>query len=196
MQHAAVIAETRAWVDRVVIGLNLCPFAAAVQLRRQIRYVVCDATDETALLVALQGELVRLAGCDPTVTETTLLIHPKVLADFDDYNQFLGDAEALLAGAGFEGVFQLASFHPDYRFAGTASNAVDNSTNRSPFAMLHLLREASVARAVAAFPDAATIFESNIRTLRGMGPQRLRELMAQCRRDALAGAAAGASSAA
>ncbi len=183
----AVIAQTRAWVDRIVIGLNLCPFAKAVQMRGQIRYAVCEASDQSALLMALHSELERLARCDPTATDTALLIHPNVLADFDDYNEFLGDAEALLAGAGFEGVLQLASFHPEYRFAGTAQDDVTNATNRSPFPMLHLLREASVARAVEAFPDPAAIFETNIRTLRALGIQKLRELRAQCHADVLAG---------
>lgn len=196
MRHATIIAETRAWVDRVVIGLNLCPFAKAVQVHRQVRYAVCDATDEAALLVALLDALELLARTDPTVIDTTLLIHPKVLTDFDDYNQFLGDAEALLIDAGFEGIFQLASFHPDYRFAGTAPDDVENATNRSPFPMLHLLREASVARAVAAFPDAAAIYNENIRTLRALGKQELRALMAECHADALPGGQADPSAAA
>ena len=170
-----------------MIGLNLCPFAKAVQVRGQIRYTVCGATDEAALLAALQGEMELLARSDPVRVDTTLLIHPNVLADFDAYNQFLDDAEALLAGAGFEGVLQIASFHPDYRFAGTARDAVENATNRSPFPMLHLLREASLARGVAALPDTASIYEQNIRTLRLLSQPRLRTLMALCRSDALAG---------
>ncbi len=191
MQHAVafaeVIAETRAWVDRVVIGLNLCPFAKAVQAHGQIRYTACGATDDAGLLAALLGEMQMLVHSDPALTDTTLLIHPNVLTDFDAYNQFLTEAEALLAGAGFDGVLQIASFHPDYRFAGTARDAVDNATNRSPYPMLHLLREASVARGVAALPDAASIYEANIRTLRALGQPRLRALMALCRSDALAG---------
>ena len=196
MQHAAVIAETQAWVKRVVVGLNLCPFAKAVLARGQIRYAVSDATEPTSLLVALLEELERLARCDPALTDTTLLIHPYVLADFDTYNQFLDAAEALLADAGYEGVFQLASFHPDYRFAGTAADAVENATNRSPFPMLHLLREASVARAVSSFPDAAEIFEANLCTLRALGKDALAALMAQCHADAQRGAAGEASNAA
>ncbi len=179
-----------------MIGLNLCPFAKAVQVRGQIRYTVCGATDEAALLAALQGEMELLARSDPVRVDTTLLIHPNVLADFDAYNQFLDDAEALLAGAGFEGVLQIASFHPDYRFAGTARDAVENATNRSPFPMLHLLREASLARGVAALPDTASIYEQNIRTLRLLGQPRLRTLMALCRSDALAGKDTDASGAA
>ena len=196
MPHAAIIAETRAWVKRVVVGLNLCPFAGAVLARGQIRYAVSDAAEPTSLLVALLDELERLARCDPALTDTTLLIHPNALADFAAYNQFLGAADALLADAGYEGAFQLASFHPDYRFADTAPDALENATNRSPFPMLHLLREASVERAVSAFPDAAEIFEANLRTLRALGKDALAALMAQCHADAQAGAAGEASNAA
>ena len=196
MDHAAVIAQTQAWVKRVVIGLNLCPFAKAVLARGQIRYAVSDAAEPTSLLMALLEELELLARSDPALTDTTLLIHPNALVDFDAYNQFLDAAEALLADAGYEGVFQLASFHPDYRFAGTAPDAVENATNRSPFPMLHLLREASVARAVSAFPDAAEIFEANLRTLRALGKDGLAALKAQCHADAQAGAAGEASNAA
>jgi uncharacterized protein len=174
------IAQTLAWVERVVIGLNLCPFAKAVHARRQIRSVVCDATDEAGLLSALQTELEILARADPAQIDTTLLIHPWVLADFDAYNQFLDAADATLVQAGLDGVIQLASFHPDYRFADAAPDAIDNATNRSPYPMLHLLREASVERAVAAFPDAASIYERNIRTLRGLGATRWRQLMREC----------------
>lgn len=195
MQHATIIAQTRAWVERVVVGLNLCPFAAAVLARGQIRYAVSDAAEPTSLLVALLDELERLARCDPALTDTTLLIHPNALADFDAYNQFLGAAEDLLAHAGYEGVFQLASFHPDYRFAGSAANAVENATNRSPFPMLHLLREASVERAVSAFPDTAEIIEANVRTLRALGKDGLAALKAQCEADAQAGAEGQASNA-
>ncbi len=183
MQHDRIIAQTRAWVERVVIGLNLCPFAKAVQVRGQVRYAVCDTTDESELLTMLRDELELLARSSPAVTDTTLLIHPNALTDFDAYNQFLDDADAVLAEAGFEGVLQLASFHPDYRFAGTASDAIENATNRSPYPMLHLLREASVERAVAAFPDAAEVYEANIRTLRSLGQERWAELMARCRAE-------------
>jgi hypothetical protein len=180
---ASIVAETRAWVDRVVIDLNLCPFAKAVQVRDLVRYVVSEATDEAGLVGALLDELTGLAQTDPQVIETTLLIHPNVLADFDAFNRFLDVAEAAVAAAGLEGVFQLASFHPRYRFAGSAPDDVTNATNRSPYPMLHLLREASVDRAVTAFPDAASIYEKNMRTLRGLGKAKLRELLNQCRAD-------------
>ncbi len=176
-----VIAETRAWVDRAVIGLNLCPFARAVQVKNQIRYVVSDATGAEALLASLCEELHLLAGADPARVETTLLIHPRVLTNFVDFNGFLGAADAALGELGYAGVLQVASFHPQYQFAGTAADDVTNATNRSPYPTLHLLREESIDRAVAAFPEAKAIYERNIRTLQALGPQGWATLQAQCR---------------
>lgn len=181
---ARVIAETRAWVERAVIGLNLCPFARSVRVKDQILYTVTDAGDEEALLEALVAEMHALAAADPAHIDTTLLIHPEVLGDFADYNQFLHVADAALADAGVEGVLQIASFHPHYRFAGTKAKDVTNATNRSPYPTLHLLREASVDRAVAAFPDASAIYENNLLTLRTLGPAGWAALQAQCRSDA------------
>jgi hypothetical protein len=179
-----VIAETRAWVDRAVIGLNLCPFAKAVQVKNQIRYAVSDAADAEALLDTLREELRLLAGADAAQVETTLLIHPGVLTEFADFNDFLGAADAALEALGYAGVLQVASFHPQYRFAGTAADDVTNATNRSPYPTLHLLREESIDRAVAAFPEAKTIYQRNIRTLQALGPQGWSALEAQCRTDA------------
>jgi hypothetical protein len=179
-----VIAETRAWVERAVIGLNLCPFAKAVQLKNQIRYVVTDATDTDALLEALCKELRLLADADPAQVETTLLIHPGVLADFLDFNDFLDVADAALEALRYAGVLQVASFHPQYQFAGTAADDVTNATNRSPYPTLHLLREESIDRAVAAFPEANTIYERNIVALQALGAEGWTVLQAQCRRDA------------
>jgi len=179
-----VIAETRAWVDRAVIGLNLCPFAKAVQLKNQVRYVASDATDVDALLASLQGELHELAKADSAQVDTTLLIHPQVLTDFDDYNDFLDAADAAIEQCGYAGVLQVASFHPQYQFEGTAADDVTNATNRSPYPTLHLLREASVERAVQAFPEAEAIYETNMRTLERLGPEGWAALQAQCRRDA------------
>jgi hypothetical protein len=181
---ATVIAETRAWVDRAVIGLNLCPFARAVQVKGQIRYAVTDATDTDALLEALREELRLLADADPAQIETTVLIHPGVLGDFLDFNDFLAVADAALEALGYAGVLQVASFHPQYQFAGTRADDMTNATSRSPYPTLHLLREASVDRAVAAFPEAAAIYERNILTLRALGPQGWAALQAQCRGDA------------
>jgi len=163
------VAVTRAWIERAVIGLNLCPFARAVYVREQIRYVVSDAPTPNALRQDLERELRFLAEAPPDAVDTTLLIHPSVLTDFFAYNDFLAVADALLARLGLAGAIQIASFHPEYRFADTAPDDVTNCTNRSPFPMLHLLREASVARAVAAFPDAAMIYGRNIETMRRLG---------------------------
>lgn len=178
------LAETRAWVDRVVVGLNLCPFAKAVQARNQVRYVVSDATEVDALLSELIDEMGRLVATDPEVLDTTLLIHPRVLNDFLDFNEFLGAADEALAQLGLEGVLQVASFHPQFQFAGTAVDDVTNATNRSPYPTLHLLREDSVDRAVAAFPEAGAIYEKNIRTLAALGAEGVAALQAQCKADA------------
>ncbi|MEP7243683.1 MAG: DUF1415 domain-containing protein [Gammaproteobacteria bacterium] len=181
------LAETRAWVDRAVIGLNLCPFAKAVQAKGQVRYVVSEVTDEEALLVELREEMKRLVAADPAVLDTTLLIHPQVLNDFLDFNDFLGVADEALEELGFEGVLQVASFHPQFQFDGTDVDDVTNATNRSPYPTLHLLREDSVDRAVAAFPEAEAIFEKNIHTLEALGAEGWAALQAQCREDASGG---------
>ena len=181
------IAETRAWVDRAVIGLGLCPFAKAVQVKNQVRYVVCEATDEEALLAALREEMNRLVAADPAEVDTTLLIHPHVLNDFLDFNDFLDLADEALEDLGHEGVLQVASFHPQFQFEGTGPDDVTNATNRSPYPTLHLLREDSVARAVAAFPEAEAIFEKNMQTLEELGAEGWAELRARCKADADAG---------
>jgi hypothetical protein len=179
-------AETRAWVDRAVIGLNLCPFAKAVQVKGQIRYVVSDATDIDALLAGLRTEMHGLADTDPAQVDTTLLIHPHVLQDFLEFNQFLGLADEALEQEGLVGILQIASFHPRYQFAGTAADDVSNATNRSPYPTLHLLREASIDKAVAAFPLAELIYEKNVRTLQSLGAAGWAELEAQYRAAAAA----------
>lgn len=166
-----VIAATREWLEKAVIGLNLCPFAKAVHVKNQVRYVVSQAIDTDTLLADLLAELQSLREADPVEVDTTLLIHPYVLADFHDYNDFLQIAEASLEGVGFGGEIQLASFHPDYQFAGTAPDDMENFTNRAPYPILHLLRENSIDRAVEAFPEAAEIFERNIETMNRLGLQ-------------------------
>ena len=166
---AAVIAATRKWLERAVIGLNLCPFAKAVHIKGQIRYVVSQARAPEDLLSDFARELRLLANADPDLCDTTLLIHPQALADFLDYNDFLDVADAAIEEAGLEGVLQVASFHPDYQFAGTEPHDIANYTNRSPYPTLHLLREASVDRAVAAYPQVEHIYESNIATLQRLG---------------------------
>ncbi|MEJ0040451.1 MAG: DUF1415 domain-containing protein [Gammaproteobacteria bacterium] len=176
-----VLAETIAWVDQVVIGLNLCPFAKAVQVKNQVRYVVSEATDEETLLNQLREEMNRLVATEPSEVDTTLLIHPGVLNDFIDFNDFLGLAEDALEDLGHEGVLQVASFHPRYQFDGTDPDDITNATNRSPYPTLHLLREGSVDRAVAAFPSAEAIFEKNIRIMEELGADGWAELQVKCR---------------
>ena len=179
-----VARHTRAWVTRAVVGLNLCPFAKAPLVKGQVRFVVSTARDVPALLLQLADELRHLAQADPAETETTLLIHPQVLADFSDFNEALDAVDSLVDALGLEGVLQVASFHPQYQFAGTDADDMSNATNRSPYPTLHLLREASVERAVQAFPEADAIYENNIRRLRALGPRGWAELQAQCVRDA------------
>jgi hypothetical protein len=164
-----VIGSTRAWIERAVIGLYLCPFAKAVYVKDQIRYVVSQAHTTDALREDLCRELRALAEADPQAVDTTLIIHPQVLSDFLDYNEFLSVADTAVEQLGLTGVVQIASFHPAYRFAGTSLHDMANFTNRSPYPMLQLLRESSVSRAVAAFPEARTIYERNIETLRRLG---------------------------
>jgi hypothetical protein len=167
---ALAIAETRAWVRRAVIGLNLCPFARAVDAKDQIRYVFSDATDAQTLLATLVVELQRLADTDPDVVDTTMVIHPRVFADFEDFNDFLELADAAVEDLDLDGVLQVASFHPRFQFADTEPDDITNATNRAPYPTLHLLREESVDRAVAAFPEAESIFERNMATLERLGP--------------------------
>ena len=170
---------TRAWLEKAVIGLNLCPFAKAAHLKQQIRWVVSLAGDAAGLRAELLNELERLRDTPAEQVDTTLLIHPFVLGDFDDYNDFLDQADAALARLSLVGEIQIASFHPDYRFAGSDADDIENFSNRSPFPTLHLLRESSVAKAVAAFPDAADIYERNIETLRRLGHAGWKQLWVQ-----------------
>ena len=164
-----VRADTLDWLDKAVIGLNLCPFAKSVRVKGQVRTLVSDATDTDALLAELVAELRHLAEVDPQTTDTTLLVHPRVLTDFLDFNDFLDVAEMALRQEGLEGTLQIASFHPQFQFAGTDADALSNFTNRSPWPTLHLIREASIDRAVQAFPEAEAIFERNIEVLESLG---------------------------
>jgi len=173
-QHA--ITETRDWVERVVIGLKLCPFAPAPALKGLIRYVTSDAETCEGLLEDLATELQRLAASPPEQLETTLLIHPQVLENFHDFNDFLDLADELLRMLGLEGEIQIASFHPDYQFAETESGDIGNETNRSPYPTLHLLREESIARAVDSFGDTSSIPATNLLTLQRLGRERLQAL--------------------
>jgi uncharacterized protein len=166
---ATVVAQTRNWLERAVIGLNLCPFAKAVHVKEQVRYAVSEAVTAEQLMQDLARELQFLADADPETCDTTLLIHPGTLRDFLDYNDFLAIADDVIGELGLEGVLQVASFHPDYQFEGTAADDITNYSNRSPYPTLHLLREDSIDRAVAAFPEAESIYETNIETLRRLG---------------------------
>jgi len=172
----AIIAATRLWLERSVIGLNLCPFAESVYRADRVRFRVSEQRSASALLDDLRSELRELQAADPLRCETTLLIHPWVLTDFIEYNDFLDVCEATIVELGLEGELQVASFHPRYQFAGTQSEDIENYTNRSPYPMLHLLREASIERAVAAVPDTAEIYRRNIRTLRDLGHAGWRRL--------------------
>jgi uncharacterized protein len=164
-----IIASTQRWLERAVIGLNLCPFAKAEHVHGRIRYCVSAAVEPSALLLQLEQEIVFLLAQEPSKVETTLLIVPHMLADFLDYNDFLDEADAMLEHADPEAQLQIASFHPQYQFGGTAPDDMENYTNRSPYPMLHLLREDSVEKAVDSFPDAASIYERNIATLQKLG---------------------------
>jgi ATP-independent RNA helicase DbpA len=171
------LQRTRNWLERAVIGLSLCPFAKATLSKGQVRFVVSPADSPDALLSDLSRELRALSEADPEEVDTTLLIAPHVLREFLDYNDFLKRAAGALDEAGLAGELQIASFHPDYVFGDLDADDVANATNRSPYPILHLLREASVSRAVASFPDAATIFEKNVETLRALGHDGLERVL-------------------
>lgn len=165
----AIVAATRKWLERAVIGLNLCPFAKSVYVKEQVRYVVSPATTPEQLLETLMDELQHLSDTSADEVDTTLLIHPFVLNDFEDYNEFLDVADVAVEDMQLEGELQVASFHPDYQFADSDVNDIGNYTNRAPYPILHLLREDSIARAVEAFPQAEEIFEKNIATMEKLG---------------------------
>jgi hypothetical protein len=166
-----VVDDTRVWLERAVIGLNLCPFAKSVHVKGQIHYVVSAARTAEALLQDLIAELNALAAHDPATRDTTLLIAPECLADFLDFNDFLALADQALVDLDLDGVLQIANLHPDYQFAGTRADDITNYTNRAPYPTLHLLREDSIDRAVDAFPEAETIFEKNMETMVRLGTE-------------------------
>jgi len=178
MGETEIISATRKWVEDVVVGYNLCPFAKRELVRNRVRFVVSEAKTEDELLQALHSELQRLE--DEPEIETTLLIHPGVLQDFGPYNEFLDAADGLLAYLDMEGVYQIASFHPDYQFAETEPDAAENYTNRSPFPMLHLLREASLEAAIDSYPDVDGIPEKNIELMNELGSDKMRSILHSC----------------
>ena len=165
----AVLCATQGWVERAVIGLNLCPFAKGVQTKGQVHYVVSQADDAPSLLAELKQQLQDLHAIDPALRDTTLLIAPLAFPDFLDFNDFLDRADRLLRKLRLDGDYQIASFHPQFQFADAEADDISHYTNRAPYPILHLLREASIDRAVEAFPDAALIFEKNMETLRALG---------------------------
>ena len=178
LENTEIIEPVRRWVETIVVDLNLCPFAKRELVKNRVRFAVTQAITEEQLLSALQSEL-ELLSTEPAI-ETTLLIHPDVLHDFYDYNQFLSYAEGLLLQMKLEGVFQIASFHPDYQFAGTDSADAENYTNRSPYPMLHLIREESLERAIAAYPDVDKIPLRNTELMSILGEDKLQRLLQAC----------------
>ena len=171
MDDAAVVVLTVQWLERAVIGLNLCPFAKSVHAKGQIHYVVTAATRHADLLEVLLYELNGLQARESIARDTTLLIAPEAFPDFLDFKDFLPDCDRLLRRMKLKGIFQIASFHPQFQFADTAPDDITNYTNRAPFPILHLLRENSIDRAVAAFPEPDAIFEKNMQTLQDLGVQ-------------------------
>ena len=180
MDAAQIDSDTRRWLERVVIGLNLCPFAKAVYVKNQVRIVISDASTERALLEELGEELALLRDTPTDQIDTTLLVHPQVLQDFLDYNDFLDKADSMVEVLDLEGELQVASFHPDYQFAGTQPDDAENLTNRAPYPTLHLLREDSIARAVEVYPDPDAIIQRNIATMQEVGAEGFRVLMRDC----------------
>lgn len=166
---ATVVADTQRWLRRAVIGLNLCPFAKAVDVKGQIHYAVSRSIGFKDLLDDLSNELEDLLALAPAVRDTTLLIALDGLADFLEFNDFLAQSNRLLSKRGYEGIFQIASLHPLYEFADAPPDDMANFTNRSPYPTLHILREESIDRAVKAFPHAEAIFQANIDTMRRIG---------------------------
>gem|GEM_PF-74399 len=167
--EAAVVVDMEHWLEQAVIGLQLCPFAKSVHVRGQIHYVVTRASEPDLLLAKLAHAMQELVAMEPAQRDTTLLVMPDALTSFQDFNDFLFRADALLAALDLDGVLQLASFHPQFQFAGTRGDDIGNATNRAPYPTLHVLREASLDHAVAAFPQAESIFEANIETMQRLG---------------------------
>ncbi len=175
------VEDTQKWLLEAVVGLNLCPFAKAVVVKDMVRYRVCLSADPADVLAMLHEELQHLAEADPDKLDTTLLIAPKALPDFLDFNDFLEDCDGLLMDLELDGVLQVADFHPLYQFGGTAVDDIENFTNRTPYPTLHLLREASIDRAVEVYPDASLIFERNMEVLNKLGREGWAKLGIQTR---------------
>jgi hypothetical protein len=177
MNAERVRIQTLHWIETIVIGLDLCPFARRSIDAARLRVEVSDVSSEGELANLFVAELRHLESTAGANLDSTLIVHPLVFQDFIDFNDFLGVAEALLEAEGFQEKFQIASFHPDYRFEGADPDAIGNFTNRSPHPMLHLLRESSVSRAVDAHPDPESIPTVNISRLEALGMPALRRLL-------------------
>lgn len=178
MNKAEIVSATRKWVEDVVVGYNLCPFAKRELVRDRVRFVVSEAETEDELLQAVHAELQRLE--DEPEIETTLLVHPNVLQDFPAYNEFLDATDGLLAYMNLEGIYQIASFHPDYQFEGTEPEAAENYTNRSPYPMFHLIREASLEAAINNYPDVDGIPQRNIELMEELGVEKMKAILDSC----------------
>ena len=178
MSNENIIQATQKWVETIVIGMNLCPFAKREVVKNRVRYTVAESTAQEQLLMDLKIEL-ELLNNDSSI-ETTLLIHPSILQDFYDYNDFLELADSLLIDMELEGIYQIASFHPNYQFCCTNFDDAENYTNRSPYQMLHLIREASLEKAVANYPDPEDIPERNINLMNELGADKMKVLLEEC----------------
>ncbi len=176
ISDSVIIKNTQVWIEKAVIGLNLCPFAKAAHAAKQIRYVVSHALTAEELLTELMEEMKTLAATDRALIETTLLIHPFVLTDFLDYNEFTEVADAALVDLNLEEVLSVACFHPDFQFAGTKAEDITNFTNRSPYPLFQLLREASIELALESSSEASDIAERNIQTLQDLGLEGWKKL--------------------
>jgi hypothetical protein len=178
MSNENIIQATQKWVETIVVGMNLCPFAKREIVKDRVRYTISESTLQEQLLMDLKTEL-ELLNANANI-ETILLIHPNILNDFYDYNDFLSLADALLIDMELDGIYQLASFHPNYQFGGTEFDDAENYTNRSPYQMLHLIREASLEKAVANYPDPENIPERNINLMNKLGTDKMKALLQEC----------------
>jgi len=177
-QDKPFILATQRWLEKIVIALNLCPFAKREVIKNRVHYIVCHSNETQSLLTTLEQAATQLANS--TDIETTLLIHPHVLQHFEDYNAFLDPAEQQLTALGYDGILQIASFHPHYQFAGTKPEDPENHTNRSPYPLIHLLKEDSVEKAIANYPDPTQIPKNNIALMNQLGEQKLQQLVQNC----------------
>lgn len=174
------ISHTRNWIESIVIGLNLCPFAKGVVHQEKVRYRISLANRYEDLLEDLLNEIQFLLDNEPEEVETSVIIHPNALTDFEDYLGFLDLAEEILEEGELEDMIQIAGFHPDYLFADSDTHDPANYTNRSPYPMLHLLRAQSLESAIEAYGDTSAIPERNIELMRDLGLEKVRQMRKDC----------------